>query len=99
MRYPRMTWREAKLAFAALAGWLVSHGTALAQGALRDGMQPAAPAAGAGSSGGSFVLSYTIAVVCIGVAVLFVCRSARRRDRARPEEYALMFNDDGEVTH
>jgi hypothetical protein len=96
MKYLKVIWREGKLAVVALACWLAIHGAVLAA-VTHDGREGSEKGRG-GPEGGSYVLSYTIAIVCIGVGVLFVCRSSRRRDRARPEEFTNLFRDDGEVS-
>ncbi|MEE8452520.1 MAG: hypothetical protein V3R99_11420 [Thermoguttaceae bacterium] len=56
--------------------WLAVHGTVLAQ------------AEGAGEDKGSWVLSYFLVLLIIGLGMLVVCRSSRRRDRAKPETYS-----------
>jgi hypothetical protein len=35
------------------------------------------------------VLSYFLLILCIGLGLLFVCRSARRRDKPRGEAYEI----------
>ena len=37
--------------------------------------------------GGSFLMSYALVVLGIGLGMLVVCRSARRRERDKPEQY------------
>ena len=37
--------------------------------------------------GGSFLLSYAMVVLGIGLGMLVICRSARRRERDKPELY------------
>ena len=51
-------------------------------------------AAGSTSGGGGggaqmYLLPYTVVILCIGLAMLFVCRTARRRDKPRGEEYEV----------
>ncbi len=36
---------------------------------------------------GSYVLSYTNVLMCVGLGLLRVTRTSNRRDRARPEQY------------
>ena len=37
--------------------------------------------------GGTWVMSYGLVILCIGLGMMFVCRSARRRDRPKVEGY------------
>ena len=37
---------------------------------------------------GPYVMAYMLLILCIALGLMVVCRSASRRDRARPEEYA-----------
>ena len=47
-----------------------------------------ASGSGGGSSGGvAWVLPYAFVILCIGLGMFIVCRSARRKERARPEQY------------
>ena len=51
-------------------------------------------AAGSTSGGGGggaqmYLLPYTVVILCIGLAMLFVCRTARRREKPRGEEYEV----------
>ncbi len=98
MKCLKVIGRKGWLALVALAGWLAIHGTTLAA-ALRDDQARAAErsaATAASSGGGTFVLSYTIAVLCVGLGVFFACRPSRRRDRARPEEFVNLYKDEDE---
>ena len=46
------------------------------------------------SGAGPWVLPYTLVILCIGLGMLVLCRTARRSDRARPQQYeALKTND------
>ncbi len=76
----RNLWRRAGLVAATALGWATLHGTALAQAA-----QPEE----SGSSGGRnlYLASYGIVLLGIGLGLLTVCNSSRRRDRAKPEQY------------
>ena len=38
--------------------------------------------------GGLFLLSYAMVVLGIGLGTLVVCRSARRKERDKPEQYS-----------
>ncbi len=47
-----------------------------------------------------WVLPYAFVILCVGLAMFIVCRSARRKDRARPESYdkvSLIDREDGEA--
>jgi hypothetical protein len=78
MRCLQVVWQGGKLAVLTMANWLAVHGAALAQG-----MAPKKPENG----GGSYIVPYTLVIVGIGLGLLLVCRSSRRRDRAKPEQY------------
>ena len=43
---------------------------------------------GGGGGPGAYAVPYSIVVLCVGLGLLFVCRSARRRERPKGEEYA-----------
>ncbi len=83
MRCLQLVWQGGKLAIFTMTGWLAVHGTALAEQAAKkkDG------------EGGSYVASYALVLLGVGLGLLFVCRASRRRDRARPEQY-----DESKVT-
>ncbi len=78
-------WRGGKVAFLTVAGWLAVYATALAQ----QGQQ-FSPRLGhlEKKEGGDYVTSYALALAAIGLALLLICRTSNRRDRARPEQYA-----------
>lgn len=57
--------------------WLGVYGTALARPAAEEKE----------GKGASWVPSYLIVVFGVGLGMLLVCRSSRRRERARPETY------------
>jgi hypothetical protein len=47
-----------------------------------------------GSSPTLWVISYALILLCIGLGMLVVCRSASRSDRTKPQQYeALKTND------
>ena len=77
MKCLQAIWQGGKLALFTVAGWLVAQGTVLAQ----------MPPKKAEAEGGSYVASYAIVILAIALGMLFVCRPAGRRDRARPEQY------------
>jgi hypothetical protein len=60
-----------------LSGWLAAQGAALAQEAAK---QPE-------NAGGSYVFSYALVILGVGLGLLLVCRPSHRRDRAKPEVY------------
>ena len=68
---------------AATVCWLAVHGTVLAQANEEPEESP-----------GSWVLAYFLALLLIGLGMLVVCRSSRRRDRAKPESYSGSVKDD-----
>ena len=78
MKRLRAIRRYVGLAGAAALGWLALSGTALAAEA-----EPASSGGGANK----YLASYGIVLLGIGLGLLFVCNSARRRDRAKPEQY------------
>ena len=96
-------WR--KLVLLALAGVILTatHGVTSAQEEEESGYgsemesegegEATGTAAGSTSGGGGgaqmYLLPYTVVILCIGVAMLFVCRSARRREKPRGEEYEV----------
>jgi len=94
VRYLKLFGRKGMVALAALSGWLLAQGVVLAQ-ALKDGSMGRPPASRAAGDDGSYVVPYVIVLVCVGLGVLFACRSSRRRDRARPEDYTALFQNEG----
>jgi len=73
----RSIWQVLKVLVAAAAGWVAVHGVALAKETKEA----------EGDDGGLWVASYALVLVVVGLGMLVVLRSARRRDRARPEQY------------
>ena len=73
--------RRLILLASAVAAWTAVYGVALAQEAEGGG--------GGGGGGGAqaYVLPYTIVILCVGLGLLFVCRSAHRRDKPKGEQY------------
>jgi len=61
--------------------WTAIHGTALARG----GAPKQEDDGGGGAS--AWTMPYFLVILAIGMGMLAVCRSSRRRDRARPESY------------
>ncbi len=74
MNVLKMLLRQLKTVSLAAACWLAAWSTALAQEAEPKG-----------GDLGSWVLSYCLVFLGIGMGVAMVCRSARRRDRPRQE--------------
>ncbi len=71
--------RAIKFLAAVVLCFATTHGTALAKAAEEkdDG----------GGSGGMWVLSYALVLLGIGLGMLIVLRSSRRKDRAKPQQY------------
>jgi len=68
--------RTLRILAAATVCWLAVHGTVLAEDE------------GSGEGKGSWVMSYFLVLLIVGLGMLVVCRSSRRRDRAKPESYS-----------
>ncbi|HUT11394.1 MAG TPA: hypothetical protein VMY42_12915 [Thermoguttaceae bacterium] len=66
-----------RIATAAAVCWLALHGTALA-----------APPQEEGDKGAAWFLGYALVVLGIGLGMLFVGRSSRRREEAKKEMFA-----------
>ncbi|MCE5301647.1 MAG: hypothetical protein LLF97_00900 [Planctomycetaceae bacterium] len=73
--------RSAATAFYTLVGWSTVAATALAQGPVQP-QQPNAPA-----DGNSYVFSYFLVLLGIGLGLIVLCRPGHRRDRSKPEQY------------
>lgn len=71
-------WRKLKLATVAVAFWLAMYGHLFAK--EKKGEKPA-------ESGPSWVFSYFVVLMAIGLGMLVVCRSSRRSERAKPKQY------------
>lgn len=69
--------RASKSVAAAAICWMAVYGIALAQG----------PDEGREAEGGVWTLPYALVLFGIGLGMLFVCRSSRRRDRDKPEKF------------
>ena len=78
MKRLRSVGRNCRLVLSMAAGWLALSGTALAQFPQKQQAPP---------ESGSYVLSYFLVLLSVGLALVVVCRSSHRRDRARPEQY------------
>jgi heme/copper-type cytochrome/quinol oxidase subunit 2 len=82
MSYLRRFGRRAAAGLTLLVGWLAAT-AAWAQ------VKPPAKDDNAGTTAsGAYVWGYMLFILGIVLGLLVVCRSANRRDRARPEEYA-----------
>lgn len=62
---------------ASLAFWLANESAAYSQ------------QAGGGGGKGAYVLPYFVVILSVFLGMLVVCHGSRRRDRAKPEEYAV----------
>jgi len=71
---------------ASVVVWAAVCGVALAQEAEGGGGEGGG---GGGGGGGAqaYVLPYTIVILGVGLGLLFVCRSAHRRERPKGEQY------------
>jgi len=74
-------WRRVKLAATAAGAWMFTQGVIWAQEAEEA---PATPEAGRARD---WAISYFLVLFCVGIGVASVCRMARRRERAKPEDY------------
>ena len=68
-------WRTLKMPVMSAACWMAVYGTALAQPPKQE------------KGGGSWIASYGLILGGIVLGMLFVCRSSRRRERAKPVAY------------
>lgn len=82
MKQLRAIWRSMGLAAVAACTWLALQGTALAAGGPVDN-----EALTKDPGGSKYVASYSVVLLGIGLGLLFVCNSSRRRDRAKTEQY------------
>jgi len=73
----RMIYQRLTILAVAAACWLASHGIALAQ-----------PPEQVVDKGASWFLGYALVVLGIGLGMLVVCRSSRRREEAKKEMFA-----------
>lgn len=81
MSYLRTFWRVLKTLAMAAVWWAAIFGTAWAK-------KPGLPKEDdGGSEVTAWTMPYGLVVLGIALGMLFVCRSSRRRDRARPEAY------------
>ena len=64
------------------AAWTVVYGAAWAQEAEGGG-------GGGGGGGRLYIVSYFLVALCIVLGMLVVCRSARRRDAAKGEQFQV----------
>jgi hypothetical protein len=78
MHYLRSIWRGLRPLAAAIACWLATSGTVLAEAADKAKEEPGA---------GPWVSAYSVVVLGIVMGMLGVCLSSRRRERDKPETY------------
>ena len=71
--------RKLNYSFLTVCCWMNVQGLALAAAARGAAEKEA--------SGPSWVLPYAFVILCVGLGMFVVCRSARRKERARPEDY------------
>ncbi len=72
------------MAVGTVLAWAAIHGVAWAQAEVTvlDGTS--------GAPGQVYVASYALVVICIGLGLLAVCKSARLRERAKGEKFETM---------
>ena len=81
MSYLRKVWRKAAAGLALLVGLLATT-AAWAQ------MPKPGPKEDTSMTGsGAYVWGYMLLILGLALGLMVVCRSANRRDRARPEDY------------
>jgi len=81
MSYLRILGRKAAARCVLVAGWLAATAT-WAQAQKLTGKEDATTTAT-----GPYVWAYMLLILGLALGLLVVCRSANRRDRARPEDY------------
>jgi len=72
-------WRKLKLAATAAVTWTLTQGVLWAQ-------EGEAATVNTGKAR-DWALPYFLVLFCVALGVFSVCRTARRRDRAKPEKY------------
>ena len=76
MSYLRSIGQTLKTLAAVVICWTAVHSTALAQASEEKGSKE------------KWVLSYFLVIMGVSLGMLVVCRSSRRKDRAKPESYS-----------
>ncbi|HBO43297.1 MAG TPA: hypothetical protein DD670_05070 [Planctomycetaceae bacterium] len=56
--------------------------------------QQAAQAKEESRGAGPWVLPYALVILCIGLGMMVLCRTSRRSDRARPQQYEALKTKD-----
>jgi len=82
--------RALRTVAAAAICWMAVYGIALAQG----------PDEAREAEGGVWTLPYALVLFGIGLGMLFVCRSSRRRERDKPEKFGedkIVAGDQGDT--
>ena len=82
MSFLRMFSRKAAAAMTLLAGWLAASAVW-----AQVGTKTAAKEDTSITGTGPYVFAYMFLILCLALGLLVVCRSANRRDRARPVDY------------
>jgi hypothetical protein len=77
MKLLQRVWHGVKTAGFASACWLTVCGVAVAEEQKKEE-----------GSGGDYVLMYFLVILGVALGMLLICRPSRRRDRARPEQFA-----------
>ena len=75
----RAIWRRCRVAILGVLFWAAAYGPALAANEDEEAVK-GGPA--------SYILPYVLVLLGIALGMLVVCRSARRRERPRPEQFA-----------
>lgn len=70
------------------ASWVGGLSLALSATAWAAPSDAGASAGGDVSFGSEYVLSYFMVILCIAAGVAVACSPARRRDKAKPDDYA-----------
>jgi hypothetical protein len=78
----RQVWRAGRIAVLTTAAWVTIYGAASAQPSAAKSQ----PTESVG--GGTYVMAYGLVILAITLGMLFVCASSKRRERARPEQFA-----------
>jgi heme/copper-type cytochrome/quinol oxidase subunit 2 len=86
MSYLRMFSRKAAVGLTLLVGWLAT-GPAWAVIVGKPPVKAVKEEDSGMTGSGAYVFAYMLFILGIVLGLMVVCRSANRRDRARPEDY------------